>query len=215
MSATSLAGPQILTMEEAEEILAPYRDRLNRCIQHGWDVWKTDYQPKHRILGARARAAIVFDEIVDHAMEEFTGISDVKPVRLPNSFMLYIGERITLRFKKIKRSGRCSNIRTKQQVLFLAQAQMRLPTMLDGTLVHAGYALDDLQQEILRKTVVCQLHNRVLWQISLAGDTAAIVEFVPQEPLAPTGSSEVRARFEPKPELVKDLPAAKKAGEQE
>ena len=215
MSTACLAAPQIVTVEEAEEILGPYRDRLNRCIQHGWDAWKTDYLPKHHILGPRSRAAIVFDEIVNRAMEEFSDVPDVKPLRLSNSFMLYIGDRITLRFKKIKRNGRCSNIHTKQQVLFLAQAQMRLPTMLDGTLVHAGYTLDDLQQEVLRKTVVCQLHNHVLWQLSLSGDTAAIVELVPAEPLAPTGSTDVRPRFVLKPELVEDLPAAKIAGQEE
>jgi len=215
MSTSTPAEQHIVSLEEAEAILGPYRDRLNRCIQHGWDVWRTEYLHKHHVLGPRARAAIVFDEIVFWAEQEFASDEDVRTKRTPSSFMLYIGDRITLRFKKIKRNGRCSNIKTKQQVLFLAQAQLRFPTMLEGTLVHAGYTLDELQQEILRKSIVCQLDNRVLWQIPLSGENAALVDFVPAEPLRPTETNNGVARFEVKPELITDIPAIKAAGEEE
>jgi hypothetical protein len=208
MSNTCLAGQHILTLEEAEEILAPYRERLNRCIQHGWDVWQSEYSRKH-ILHSRARAAIIFDEIVFCALEEFPAISgEVKAVRTASTFMLYIGDSITLRFKKIRKNGRCSNILTKQQILFRAQVQLNFPTMLDGTLVSAGYVLDDLQQEIQRKSIVCHLDNHVLWEMPLAVGNTAVVEFTPptsSEPGTPSQSS----RFEPKPHLVPDVPAVK------
>lgn len=163
----------LLILEEAEELLKPYVQTLNRCIQHGWDAYLNDYAEKHHILSARSRAAIVFDEIIAQAEKEFSGIQDVKFARKSNSFFLYIGDKITLRFKKIKRCGRCSNIDTRQQVLFKAQAQLRLPTMLEGTLVHAGYLLNDLEREIKRKMVVCQLNNRVLWQFELLSEEGA------------------------------------------
>jgi hypothetical protein len=47
--------------------------------------------------------------------------------------------------------------------------------MVDGTLVHAGYQLDDLQQNIVRKAIVCQLNERVLWDIELTGVPAETV----------------------------------------
>ena len=171
------------------------------------------YQHKHHVLHARARAAIVFDEIVFCALEEFPTIPGVvKAVRTASTFMLYIGDSITLRFKKIRKNGRCSNILTRQQILFRAQVQLNLPTMLDGTLVSAGYVLDDLQQEVLRKTVVCHLHNRVLWEIPLAVDTAAIVEFTP--PTSSEPGVQQQPRFEPKPGLVPEIPAVKATGEE-
>jgi hypothetical protein len=213
MSNTSLAGLHILTLEEAEEILAPYRERLNRCIQHGWDVWKNDYQHKEHILHARARAAIIFDEIVFCALEEFPNIlGEVKAVRSASTFMLYIGDSITLRFKKIRKNGRCSNILTKQQVLFRRQVQLNLPTMLDGTLVSAGYVLDDLQQELLRKSIVCHLDDSVLWEMPLTIDNTVIVEFAP--PTSSEPGAQQQPRFEPKPGLVPEVPAVKSSGEE-
>jgi hypothetical protein len=196
----------LLTMEEAEELLKPYQENLNVCIQHGWDSYMKDYAHKHHILGARARAAIVFDEIVAKAEIVFDGMPDVKFVKKNASFLLYIGDKITLRFKKIKKCGRCSNIETRQQVLFRAQAQMHLPTMLEGTLVQAGYVLDDLQREIDRKMVVCQLNNRVLWQFKLTGESGAVVELNPST--APTETP--KTTFEPKPEKQKEIEQEKR-----
>jgi hypothetical protein len=66
----------------------------------------------------RARAAIIFDEIAFRALEEFPTGPGLKAVRTPSTLMLYIGDSITLRFKKIRKNGRCSNILTKQQILF-------------------------------------------------------------------------------------------------
>jgi len=211
---SSLAG-HILTLEEAEEILSPFRERLNRCIQHGWDVWKTDYQHKHHILNARARAAIVFDEIVFRALVEFPTIpGQVKALRTANTFLLYIGDSITLRFKKIRKNGRCSNILTHQQILFRAQVQMSFPSMLDGTLVSAGYVLDDLQQEIVRKSVVCHLDNDVLWQMPLTASNAAVVEFTPPVTPASGAPPQMQPRFEPKPGRAPAVPAVKAVGEE-
>jgi hypothetical protein len=194
------AYDHLLTLEEAEERLKPHQDRLNRCIQHGWDAYMKDYTAKHLILSARSRATIVFDEIIARAEAEFSRLEGVKFVRKSNSFLLYIGDKITLRFKKIKKCGRCSNIDTRQQVLFKAQAQMYLPTMLEGTLLQAGYVLDELQREIDRKMVVCQLNNRVLWQFRLTGTSNAIVEMTPSVPQQPEPS---KARFEVKEDLGK------------
>jgi len=216
MRTASLAGYQpehLVSLEEAEAVLAPYRERLERCIQHGWNVWKSDYSHKHHILTARSRAAIVFDEIAARALEEFPEGPDLKVRRSASSFMLYIGDSIILRFKKIKKNGWCSNILTRQQILFRSQVQLTLPTMQKGTLVHAGYLLDDLQQEILQKSVVCQLNNSVIWRMELSSEAVATVEIMPT-PTPQTPPSTPTPRYEPKPELVPEIPAAKVSGEE-
>jgi len=202
----------LLTSQEGEELLKPYVDALNRCIQHGWDSYQNDYTSKHHILSARTRATIVFDEIIACAEQEFYGKDGVRFVRKSNSFMLYIGEKATIRFKKIKRNGRCSNIDTRQQVLFKAQAQLRLPGMLEGTLLHVGYLLNDIEKDINRKMVVCQLNNRVLWQFELKSEAVATV--VPMEPTPPQPQT---PRFVVKPSADVQNPNTKakdaKAGE--
>lgn len=185
----------LLLWEEAEECLQPFAELLAECIQHGWDQYKKFYEPKHHILDARARAAIVFSEIVFRAQEKFTGIEGVEFERKNNSFLLYIGEDIILRFKKLRKNGVCSSIDTRQQMLF--KAQMELPGMEAGTLLHAGYLLDVLQQDVQRKLVVCQFKNRVLWVIELPNAGGGTIEIMPAPsvPAAPKGP-----RFEAKPE---------------
>ncbi|WP_058188294.1 hypothetical protein [Terracidiphilus gabretensis] len=186
---SSLAGQALITEEQAESVLQPYFDTLNRCIDDGWEAWKKDYAPMHHKLDARARAAIVFCEIAHRAENAFFELANVKVLRRTGTITIFIGEQITLRFKKMGKKGRCSNIITKTQALFLAQLQ--LPGMLDGTLVHAGYELDALQQEIVRKAVVCQLDNQVLWQIQIAGPAAMLIVMPPQS-TPPIPSSEPR-----------------------
>jgi hypothetical protein len=211
MSVAGFKPPEhVLSLEEAEEIIKPYKDRLDKCIQEGWDAWKNDYASKHHVLSPRARAAIVFDEIVWRAQQEFAAMPDVIFRRHSNSFMMYIGESVSLRFKKLLKNGRCSAIDTRQQMLFKAQAQLRLPTMLHGTLVNAGYVLDDLQREIQRKMVVCQFKNRVLWQFALEGDAVPVLELTP----APTPTEPPKPQYEIKPEKKKKAKAAI-AGEKE
>jgi len=197
----------LLSLEEAEERLEPYKPLLDECIQHGWDAWNRDYTHKHHLLRPRARAAIVFDEIVFKAQEIFPVIPGVKFEPHNSSFLLYIGDDIIIRFKKIKKNGRCSNINTRQQALFKLQ-QVFLPGMEPGTALTAGYALDELQRSIVRKLVVCQFDNRVLWTLELLKrPNAQVVEMSPTPP--PTTP---RKRFEPKPEAVPESRKHKKKG---
>src|ERR1035438_3895342 len=198
----------LLSEERAQAFLQPYLAILNQCIDDGWSAWKTHYFHRAHVLDGRPRAAIVYAEIVNRALEEFRGLEGVKVVRRPGSLMIYIGEDITIRFKKMRKDGRCSNIKTVTQIRFLAQLQ--LPGMVDGTLVHAGYQLDDLQQNIVRKAIVCQLNKRVLWDIELTG---VLAERVTMPPVDSVGQPAAEPRFvakRTKAELPAD--AVKKRG---
>ncbi|MHB8542042.1 MAG: hypothetical protein ACYDCD_14050 [Candidatus Acidiferrales bacterium] len=177
----------LLTLEQGEDQLQPYLELLAECIQHGWDAWEKDYAHKQHILTARSRSAIVFDEIVSRAQSTFSGLPGVNFQRARNTFLLYLGDNIVIRFKKIGKNGKCSSIETRQQVLF--KLQIQLPGMENGTMLHAGYALDDLQQRIIRKSVVCQFSNRILWAIELPVEPTGNVETIPfvPTPEAPQG----------------------------
>jgi hypothetical protein len=203
---------RILSKQQAAERLQPYLEILDECIQGGWDAWDKHYSHRHHVLDARARAAIVFCEIVAIAQPRFHGMDGAKAVKKQNSFYLYIGDEIVLRFKKINKKGRCSNIDTRQQMLF--ELQMQLPGIESGTLLHAGYRLDDLQTRIAEKLVVCQFASRVLWAFDLSkpkGERVRVMQPRPQ-PETPTGP-----RWEAKPEAEKkrkQLAKAKPAGKE-
>jgi hypothetical protein len=206
---TSFAGSPIpdhvLSKSQAEDLLEPHRARLDQCIQHGWIAWTQDYAHKHHILSPRARAIIIFDEIAAKAKELFS-IPGVVFAPKNNSFLLFIGDNIIIRFKKIGKNGRCSNIKTHQQTLFQAQ-QMVIPGLEPPTAMTAGYVLDDLQLNIARKLVVCQFDNEVLWTIELLGESGAGAQVVSMTPPQPPASP--KTHFKPKDETI-SLPKKKK-----
>lgn len=189
----------LISAKAAEEQLQPYKLLLEECIQHGWDTWETFYKPRHHILQARSRSSIVFDEIVSHARSKFSGLPGVTFQRHRGTFLLYIGDSIVIRFKKIGKNGKCSSIATHQQVLFEMQAE--LPGMEKGTILNAGYTLDDMQHHIVRKQVVCQFSNRVLWMLNLPSEDGENTLTIPA---APTPEPPKSPRFVVKPEAEKE-----------
>jgi len=196
----------VLTLKEAEARLKIYKLLLDECIQHGWDAWSRDYLHKHHILRPRSRATIIFDEIVYRASELFHGLPDVifKPVR--GSFLLYIGDDLVIRFKKIKKNGRCSSISTRQQSLF--QMQIEIPGMEKGTMLQAGYVLDELQRHLVRKLVTCEFDKQVLWTIELMREASAPISEIP--PVPSPLPEPAKQRFEPKPEAAAEADNEKK-----
>lgn len=189
----------LLSKQQAEERLQPHLEILDESIQGGWDAYHEHYSHRHHVLDARARAAIVFRETVHIAKQRFALLAGVSYVEKRGSFFLYIGDDIVLRFKKINKKGLCSNIETRQQMLF--ELQMQLPGIEEGTLLHAGYQLDDLQVRIARKLVVCQYSRRVMWAFNLSSkpDSGNVTVMQPRpQPQGPTGP-----RWEAKPEAEK------------
>jgi hypothetical protein len=73
--------------------------------------------------------------------------------------------------------------------------------MEKGTMLHAGYVLDDLQRDIVRKLIVCQFSNRVLWTMDLVSQGKGNVETIP---IAPTPELPEEPRFTAKPEVEKE-----------
>jgi len=190
MLSPTAPNESLLTRVQALAFLQPYLEILNRCIDDGWSAWRTHYAHRSHVLDGRPRAAIVYAEIAHRALGAFQGLEGVKAVPGRGSLMIYIGEGVTLRFKKMRHDGRCSNIKTVTQLKLLAQ--LKLPGMVDGTLVHAGYQLDSLQQNVVRKAIVCQLNQRVLWDIELAGVPA---EMVAMPPVESAGHPPIEPRF--------------------
>lgn len=154
----------MLTKLEAEKDLAPHLETLRGCINDGWIAWQTHYSSRHVILDARARAAIVYCEIIHSAKTCFPEGGDVKIVPKGSMYVLFIGDDIVLRFKKLK-NGVPRNIPTEQQRLF--RMQLPIPGILPGTYLSAGYELDALEQAISKTLVVARLGNHQVWSLDL------------------------------------------------
>src|SRR3990170_3148511 len=64
----------MLKKQEAEKRLGPHIQKLQRCLNGGWKAWHEHYSHRHHRLDARARAAIVYCEIVELAKELFQNV---------------------------------------------------------------------------------------------------------------------------------------------
>lgn len=191
----------LLTSEEAERRLKTHYRRFDKCIRGAWTAFLRDYGHKRHILCSRSIATILFDEITHRAQSEFAGIGGIVPKTQNNSFLLYFGKDIAVRFKKFGKDGRCRNIPTRQQNLFAQQRD--LPGMEKGTMLQAGYVLDDLRQNLLRTMIVCQYAKRVVWTINLsepaANQAVAIAPpTAPQPPQQPRFESKIEKKDRPK-----------------
>lgn len=185
---------QHLDKETAAEVLKPILTTLRQCIEEAWAGWKTFYAPKHTVLDARARAAIVNCHIIERAKTLFNDTKDVKIGSRNGIFRLFVGGEIALRFKKARRDGSTSNISTNQQKLI--DMQLTIPGILPGTMLNAVYLLDQIQQDIKDMQVTLQLNRRVKWSIplpqELAGPSAVMPS--PQLPSAPQTPRRARVK---------------------
>ena len=178
----------------AADRLKPYLHLFSKCIEHGWEQWETKYLHKNPVLDARARAAIVYCEIKEEAMRVFDQVDDVVLRTKNGSVLIYIGGDILVRFKKLRKSGRASNIMTSEQLSLYGQRP--IPGFLPGNHFNAGYVLDELQQSIERLLLVYQQNKRVVWTIDIDSDTGTAAEVVvmPTTPAQPKTGKRVRAR---------------------
>jgi hypothetical protein len=183
-----------LDKASAQTILDPILATIEQCIQESWGEWSDFYAPKHHILDARARAAIVYCHTVDRAMVLFRDVPGVQSGRKRGIFRLFVGDDIALRFKKAKKNGTTSNVSTGQQRLI--DLQLTIPGILPGTMLNAVYQLDDLQRDISRMMVTHQLAGKIIWSIEIKAPPSEPTAML--APQAPTGPTPSRARIKGK-----------------
>jgi len=180
----------MITKTKAEKLLEPYLPKLKECLDGGWTAWNRHYRDRHHVLDSRARASIVYCEIIDRAKNLFADDPDVTIHRKGTTYLLNVGNQIVLRFKKLK-NGRPSNVRTRQQTLF--EMQYVIPGVLPATIATAGYELDRIEQAIYKTMVLCQMSGEMLWSIDLNIVEEGKIEVMPTS-AKETTKIRVRAR---------------------
>lgn len=165
----------LISESDAIEILGDHIFDLREIMVAAWrDYGK--YDPAlRRLYSASTRAAIVHDHIKSRARNLF-GLSAVQVNRL---FVVVIGDRLVVRFKRFHADKTSSNIRTGQIENYRMQGELpQLRDQLDlfGELSHleAGYTLDQFETEIRGTWLVCPSGLRAnLWHHEIK-DRAAI-----------------------------------------
>ncbi|MGW3571227.1 hypothetical protein ACWDSL_46365 [Streptomyces sp. NPDC000941] len=176
---------QPITAEEASQVLSPYLDQIGRCIQDGWQRWRTLLKHDAElgvIISNRSRANLVYDFIRYEAVNRFDGDPDVTISDSRGFLLLTFAEKIVMRFKKYRDAKlRTSSIPTQQSLKFTNQV---LPGMTELTHLVAGYLPDDAGIDLEQVAITCTLGNDQLWvlDLDLAIDTVAAVTPLPAIP---------------------------------
>jgi hypothetical protein len=191
------AGPMQTTdnqppKEDLALTLQPHRERLRGVIQNAFLEW-TSLPPEQLVdRSARTRASWIFDGMVKHARASFVGVPGVELRERRNMFFLEMDGKVLLRFKKLDRNRKVSNIPTAQQLRLLNQEFVQLE--LNGIprkliILNAGYQLNPLQTDIENLLVTLQEGRSVTWTYALPQDAdgeAFSITVLPQAPLPPT-----------------------------
>lgn len=205
LNVPGLANP-VLSSDEAKRQLQPYFEKFIECINGAWKQW-IEYPLRHT-LDNRARASFIYAATVYRAKATFSGLEPfLKFTSTGNSFFLYVGDHVKLRFKKLCADGTYSNLMTRRQIAL--QLQQNIPGMLPGTYLTVGYKLDKLQQNIQERMVTLQVNNTIKYFIDLdeevaSGDSGKIT------PMSPAPSpSPARRRVKPRDNAKKNTGKAK------
>lgn len=174
--------------EEARTLLEPHYPAISECIAAGWDAWQSVRQAAPNAclpLETRTWAGLVHDNIVAHAQRRFSGMGPGVVVSSACGFLtIDFHGKIILRFKKLRKNLRPSNVATGQQDDF---RQQQLFSSV-ATKVTAGYRVDALGTIIRDIQIVCWLDSHLNWSLrmpDLCGDTGVAQPMSPDAPRKP------------------------------
>jgi len=158
----------ILSREEAETLLLPYKQAISRCIIEGY----ADYQ---QFDGSRAimhskttRASIIADYIFYRIKKELRDSQEISFIKKNRMNAIIVRNRLLIRFKKLDKNKRSGNIPTKQVSSFREQTlEIEELKNISITCVDAGYVLDNLGLSISSTHLVCPKGKLNDWIMTL------------------------------------------------
>jgi hypothetical protein len=158
----------LISKERALEAIGPDRlALLAECRQTGWTNWEAIREsPQGPSLSPRARASIVHDGTVAHALKVFPAVMCGRR----RGFLILDMIEALVRFKKLDEKLAPSGIPTGQYQFFEEQAQVTVEqTKLwpAAPMLIAGYVLDELGTAIERMVLIMRRRGVVIWDHEL------------------------------------------------
>ncbi|MES0492081.1 MAG: hypothetical protein ABUK01_18985 [Leptospirales bacterium] len=180
--------------DETLNILNPYLPKINLCIKNGISRFNKEYTESGKAvsLSKTTLSSALRDYIVEEVEKEFNDMQGhgIYIRRKGLLFYIEINNNILIKFKKLDRYARPSNIQTQQVLEFCNEGQGEL--FGERTYLAAGYKKKD--QEYEYSFVVCPKgRNKLAYWVHEFGDKEArdiVIELpiddntqVPQLPL--------------------------------
>jgi len=131
----------VATLAQAQADLAPYIERLRRCVETAIKEFQADQGRFVYRLESRTQANILRDYIVSNIKAEFPDDEpDVRHSSRRGLFLLTIQNRYFLRFKLLDRRLKSRNNPTQLSLDYLLQRPLELfPSLEPATNLNVGY----------------------------------------------------------------------------
>lgn len=163
-----------MTRETAENLLKPYFPSLRQIILGAWADWESLPDEQRSKIDARARANCVNSFIVHNARKFFEDNNGVKVSDRRGLFLVEFFDELNLRFKKLTKDKKTSNVATKQQRNFVLQ--LELPGMPKVVRITVGYLLDVTQTKIKDIFLVLYHGAEIAWDISILNAKSSVIQ---------------------------------------
>lgn len=163
-----------LTLDDAEKHLEPYFPALREIINTAWKDWESLPDEQRAKIDARARANCVNSFIIHNTRKYFEERTGVKVAEKRGLFLLDFFDEINLRFKKLNKDKKPSNIKTTQQLNFALQ--LELPGMPKVVRLTLGYILDITQTKIKDILIVFYKGKNLIWEIPITNSSSNIFQ---------------------------------------
>lgn len=176
----------MLTLEQVEIIVGPYKGDIWECLQGGATDYVNDYTKRQRLIHSdRSKANIRRDHIVERVRSRFDNKPGATTKEIHQLFLLLISGvidaagtvgTVAIRFQKVD-DGKCVN-GTQQAFQFYNQTpitdvnQEETPGIPSAaTYLVASYALNDLGTAVKSTLLSCpEAVGSYVWHISLSED---------------------------------------------
>jgi hypothetical protein len=153
-----------VTKEVAEKKLEPHATKIQGCILMGINEYQTEYSKYHYLHSARSRASLVRDHIVEKIKQAFDGNKGVNIIDKRGLFLLSI-DGFVIRFKKLNKNFKTSNIQTQQTLRFSNQLEIE-GLYKPITNLNAGYIANEFWSDF-ECLITCPNGNRLDWVINI------------------------------------------------
>lgn len=181
-----------ITRDEAVTVLKPYLDKLRECVVLAWDDYITQYNDLRFPHTSRTRANIIHDLMCLHAKRQFAPIKGVHIRETNGLFLVDFHGELQIRFKKLNRSMKSSNIPTQQTLHFFEQ--LELEGIPSATRLVIGYILDEAQTQIRTVVITCPKGQEIEWYLELEEPAETRIAGVPAESEVVKTSKRVRVK---------------------
>lgn len=152
--------------------VGPYMQKLKDSIYHAWDDYHNNYAKISHIFHPRTRASLMRDHIIAKIVENFDKEEGVRVIERNNGLFLLVIKDLVLRFKKLDKKKRSSNIMTKQAECYAKQLIIPNFEFVTANL-NAGYTPNETWTEIDGVFITKPDGNGISWHIDVCEHTKA------------------------------------------